>query len=393
MSYFDFEGKVKIDIKSMETKVESVVVRPLSLGIKPKIKGDTISFELDKPAKLTIEINGNIKRAIHIFANPMETDAPKKDDPNVIYFGPGIHNVGRIPVKSNQTVYISGGAVVYGCIKAENLENLKITGRGIIDGSIYDRWVDTTVPIDLRNCKNSIVEGIMLLDPAAWTLNIYECQNIELKDVKIISARSNSDGITIQSSRDITAANCFVRSWDDSLVVKGYGSDTKNIIFEDCILWTDLAQSCEIGYETRANTIEDITFRNITVLHNFHKPVLSIHNADNALVRNIHYENIVVEDAAMGMGDSQGYNYLIDLFIGSSQWSQTAERGSIRDVYFENIEVLGGQFQGSRIYGYDDRHTIENVNIKGLKILGEAIKDTDSGKFKINNFAEDIKFQ
>jgi hypothetical protein len=393
MTYFDFEGKVKINIKSTETKLESVIVRPLSLGIKPKIKGDTISFELDKPAKLTIEVNGNIKRAIHIFANPIEKDAPKKDDPNVIYFGPGIHKVGRIPVKSNQTVYISGGAVVYGCIKAENLENLKISGHGIIDGSIYDRWVDTTVPIDLRNCKNSVVEGIMLLDPAAWTLNIYECQNIDINDVKIISARSNSDGITIQSSKDVKATDCFVRSWDDSLVVKGYGSDIKDITFENCILWTDLAQSCEIGYETRANTIEDITFKNITVLHNFHKPVLSIHNGDNALVRNIHYENIIVEDAAMGMGDSQGYNYLIDLFIGNSQWSQTAERGSIRDVYFENIEILGGNFQGSRIYGYDDKHTIENVNIKGLKILGETIKDTDLGKFKINNYAKDIKFQ
>ena len=78
MAYFDFEGTVKIDIKSMETKVENVVVRPLSLGIKPMIKGDTISFELDQPANLTIEVNGKIKRAIHLFANPLEKDAPQK---------------------------------------------------------------------------------------------------------------------------------------------------------------------------------------------------------------------------------------------------------------------------------------------------------------------------
>ena len=393
MAYFDFEGRVKIDIKSVETKVESVVVRPLSLGIKPEIKGDNIFFELDQPAKLTIEVNGNIKRAIHIFANPLEKNAPKKGDANVIYFGPGIHKVGRIPVESNQTVYISGGAVIYGCIKAENLENLKIAGRGIIDGSVYDRWVDTTVPIDLRNCKNSSVEGIVLLDPAAWTLNIFECQNIDIDDVKIISARSNSDGITIQSSSDVNVHNCFVRSWDDSLVVKGYGKDTKGITFENCILWTDLAQSCEIGYETRANTIEDITFKNITVLHNFHKPVLSIHNGDNALVRNIHYQNIQVEDASMGMGDSEGYNYLIDLFIGNSQWSKTNERGSIQDVYFDNIEIIGGKFQGSRIYGFDEVHRIKNVNIKGLKILGEEIKDAKSGKFKANNYVEGINFK
>ncbi len=393
MAYFDFDGTVNIKMTVPGEKIEKAIIRPLSLGIEPKINGDTLSFKLDQPAQLTIEINDNIHRAVHLFANPLEANAPKPGDPDVIYFGPGIHEVGRIPVQSNQTVYIAGGAVVYGCIKAENLENLKIEGRGIIDGSIYDRWIDTLVPIDLRNCKNSSVEGITMLDPSAWTLNIYSSQNIKVDNIKIISARANSDGITIQSCKDVTVTNSFVRSWDDSLVVKGYDGDVKGITFDNCILWTDLAQSCEIGYETRANTIADVTFKNITVLHNFHKPVLSIHNSDNALVQNVHYENIVVEDAKMGMGDAAGYNYLIDLNIGTSQWSQARTRGNIKDITFENIQVLGGEFQPSRIMGYDDTHKIENITIKNFKMLGQDIKDIETGKFKVNNYAENIVFE
>ena len=393
VTYFDFDGTVNIKITVPGQKLEKVVVRPLALGIEPKIKGDTISFKLEHPAQLTIEINDDVQRALHLFANAMEENTPKQDDPNVIYFGPGIHEVGRIPVQSNQTIYIAGGAVVYGCVKAENLENLKIQGRGIINGSIYDRWVDTMVPIDFRNCKNVSVEGITLLDPSAWTLNIFSSENVKVNDVKIISARSNSDGITIQSSKEVAVTNCFVRSWDDSLVVKGYDGDARGITFDNCILWTDLAQSCEIGYETRANTIEDITFKNITVLHNFHKPVLSIHNSDNALIQNVHYENIVVEDAKMGMGDAAGYNYLIDLNIGTSQWSQARTRGNIKDITFENINVLGGEFQPSRIMGYDDTHKIENITIKNFKMLGQDIKDIETGKFKVNNYAENIVFE
>jgi hypothetical protein len=385
VAYFDFSGTVEIKIKAPGIKIESVAVRPLSLGIKPKISGDTISFTVDKPSKLTIEINNDIKRAIHLFANSIESNPPSKDDPNVIYFGPGVHKAGRIPVKSNQTVYISGGAVVYGIIKAEKLENVKVAGHGIIDGSIYDRWKETMIPIDYRNCKNSSVEGVIFLNPAGWTINTYFSENIKIDDIKIVSARSNSDGITTQSCKNLTVTDSFVRSWDDSLVVKDYdGGNTKGITFDNVIVWTDLAQSCEIGYETRGESIEDVTFKNITVLHNFHKPVLSIHNGDNALVRNIHYENVTVEDAQMGEGDAGKDNFLIDLWIGVGPWTVSNERGSIKDVYFNNISVLGGKIPPSRIVGSDKEHLVENIKINNLKIKGKSIKDAKAGQFEVD---------
>jgi len=382
MAYFDFSGTVNVKIKAPGIDIDSVTIRPVSLGIVPAIKGDTISFKLDKPAQLTIEINNDIHRAIHLFANSLEEDPPKLGDPGVRYFRPGVHMVGSIKVKSNETVYIAGGAVVYGWIHCSSLENVKIIGRGIIDGSIYDRWEDTVVPINLFNCKNIVVDGITILNPAAWTLNTYLCENVKINNVKIISARPNSDGITTQSCKDLTVTDCFVRSWDDSLVVKGFDGDVKGITFDNVIIWTDLAQSCEIGYETRAETIEDIYFRNITILHNFHKHVLSIHNSDNALVKNVHYDNIVVEDAQMGEGD--GANYLIDLLIGSSQWSQSSERGNIRDIFFNNVKVLSGRFPLSRIKAFDENHTIENIHINNLEIFGELILSAEEGKFSID---------
>ena len=56
------------------------------------------------------------------------------------------------------------------------------------------------------------------------------------------------------------------------------------------VLWTDLAQSMEIGYETYGEYMKDIVFRNITVLHNFHKPVISIHNSDDTKIENIVFQ-------------------------------------------------------------------------------------------------------
>lgn len=398
VAYFDFVGEVTVNVIVPGVNISMVTIRPLALGIKPIISGDTISFQLSNPAKLTIEVNSNLHRALHLFANPLDLNPPQKGDPGVIYFGPGVDTAGYVPVGDNQTVYIAGGAVVYGWIQALNAKDVKIVGRGILDGTIYPRWPNAVVPIDFEHCQNATVDGILILNPAGWTLNTYFCDGVTINDVKIISARPNGDGITTQSCTNVTATDCFVRGWDDNLVVKGYGGtvqgfafgDVNNVTFDNIILWTDLAQSCEIGYETRADTMKNITFKNITVLHNFHKPVMSIHNSDEAVVTDVHYDSITVEDAEMGEGD--GSNLLIDLFIGTSVWTESSERGEIRNVTYDNIRVLGGNFPRSRIQGFDQGHDIENVSINNLYLFGKLITNSSTGEFSINQYAQNISF-
>ena len=56
---------------------------------------------------------------MHLFANPPEAQAPKPGDPNVVFFGPGIHEVSHLVVTDNQTVYIAGGAIVRAIIGSE----------------------------------------------------------------------------------------------------------------------------------------------------------------------------------------------------------------------------------------------------------------------------------
>lgn len=208
--------------------------------------------------------------------------------------------------------------------------------------------------------------------------------------VKIISPRPNGDGITLQSCQNYLVENCFVRSWDDSLVVKNYSSNSSNITFRNIQVWTDLAQSMEIGYETNKGNkpdaeISQITFENILVLNNFHKPVISIHNGDDADIHDIIFRDIVVENARMGSGDGSVMPYLIDLHVGpSSNWSTTSERGLIHDVLIENVTVLGGQSHASRFDGYDAAHMVYDITIRNLTVLGEKVTDADSGQFIID---------
>ncbi|MCX6892639.1 MAG: endo-polygalacturonase, partial [Verrucomicrobia bacterium] len=57
--------------------------------------------------------------------------------PGVKYFGPGWHQAGKVEVGSNETVYLAGGAAVKGAIVAQG-SNIRILGRGILDGSDYE---------------------------------------------------------------------------------------------------------------------------------------------------------------------------------------------------------------------------------------------------------------
>lgn len=415
---FDFAGApvtMEITVKDQQD-LGDVVVRPLGAGITANVEGNVITFQIAQPNVYTVEWGGAMN-SMHIFANAIEDDAPTESTDTVKYIGPGAWTIDTMVLKDGMDVYISGGAVIQGIAVGNKASNVTIRGRGFFDGSNHQSWMlekrTAYVPISLTDCQNITIEGIAMLDPNAWCLNLYNCDNVTVDGVKIITARPNGDGITVQSCRDVTVKNSFVRSWDDSLVVKNYsnlkGSDSANILFDNCQIWTDLAQSMEIGYETNKGgklkpTIQNVTFQNITVLHNFHKPVMSIHNADDAAISNIAYRNITVEDASMGKGDAGENAQLIDITIAQSSWSSAKKRGTVDGVTFEGIYVLGGDDtidfrEGNlcpiRMEGFDEAHLVRNVTVMDLYILGQPITDAnvrDNVSTELDWFTENIRF-
>lgn len=404
MTYFDFSGTVTIDIEmpGLKEPVESAVVLPAALGIQPMVADGHVRFTITEPGQYTVVYNNNVNKATHIFANPIETDVPDPDDPNVLYIGPGEWTMDAIALEDGQTLYLSGGAVLHSVISVSGAENVRICGRGILDGSDYPAWNQpgstARVPIDLNHAKNVTVEGIALVNSNCWNFNSYASKNVTVDNVKIISGRQNGDGFTFQSCTDHIVTNSFVRSWDDSLVVKNYSGSSRGITFRDIQIWTDLAQSMEIGYETDKGMtldpeISDVLFENITVLYNFHKPVISIHNSDDAYIHDITYRNILVENAFM-QGDNGTNKELIEMHLLKSGWSTvTDEYGSIDNILIDGLTVLNtadGRVPESRFLGHSDGHGITNVTIRNVTILGEKIGSLDDLNASVNEFCESI---
>ena len=401
MAYFDFLGRADIEIEmpGLGKPVESAVVLPASHGITPAVKDGKVTFTVNKPGFYTVVYNDNVNKATHIFANPLETDIPDKDDPDVLFIEPGHWIIDTIVLKSNQTLYISGGAVINSVIIADNADNVTIRGRGIISGDDYPAHNQAgsyaRVPVDIRNCKNVTAEGFIIANANCWNFNSYSTDTANISNVKIISGRQNGDGFTFQSCKNHVVTDCFARTWDDSLVLKNYSGSTKSISFERIQIWTDLAQSMEIGYETNKGLtirpeIRDILFRDITVLYNFHKPVISIHNSDDAKVHNVRYENIIVENAFM-QGDNGHNKELIEFHMNKSNWSTVRdEYGSISNITVDGLTVLrtpDGSIPASRFAGHDKDHGITDVTLRNINILSSKITDLKALKADVNEFS------
>jgi hypothetical protein len=128
-------GPVTVEVTS-KRPFKNVMVRPGSRGIRPTVRGQRITFTLTKPGQVTVELGGP-HHALHLFADPPEADAPKPGAASVRYFGPGIHRPGKIQLKSGETLYVAGGAVVYTAVDVRGATGVRILGRGVIDTSEY----------------------------------------------------------------------------------------------------------------------------------------------------------------------------------------------------------------------------------------------------------------
>ena len=133
---FDLQGKAVIAITAPTDDYWSkgVEVQPWRENIRPALKGRTITFTLDHPAKLSITRPGDHlagAEMLFLFANPPETDAPKPGTPGIRYYAPGVYHE-SIDTKSGDNIYLAPGAVFFGSLNLWEVEKVKVWGRGVI---------------------------------------------------------------------------------------------------------------------------------------------------------------------------------------------------------------------------------------------------------------------
>lgn len=426
MAYFDFEGKVEVEITFPRFfTVYRVDIRPLSLGIEPQIEPKRITFTLDKPADLSVEINRDRFHNLHLFAGKME-EIPDKNAENTLvikgdlsrpgflsdavneqlkqmpegrtlYVEAGIYYIGeciwRLPSHTN--IYFEGGSILIGGLVLEHGEGLRISGRGMAYLADFARFSSIN-GLRLNHSKDIVIENFMFINPPHYTIALGDCENVEIRNIKTFSCEGWSDGVDMMSCRNVTVEGGFLRTSDDCVAIYGSRWDnhggSRNICVKDITLWADVAHPLMIGthgdYEHEGDVIENIVYENIDILehHEFQAEYLgamAINAGDKNIVRNITYRNIRIEPFEHGK--------VLDLQVKWNKDYNPAPGRGIEGICMEEIYINAGDGEEtSVINGYNEEFMVRDVVIRRMYRNGQRVQSLEDGNIHVGRFTQNI---
>ena len=133
-------------------------------------------------------------------------------------------------------------------VNATDLTGVSVEGEGTIDGS-GEEWVeiarqarlqqvpDPAAPrlgrprlLCFQNCRKARIANLQLRNQAVWCLHILYCTGVVAENLTIQAAHNipSSDGIDIDSSRDVRISGCDIDVNDDCISIKS-GKDADGL--------------------------------------------------------------------------------------------------------------------------------------------------------------------
>ena len=361
---------------AVETAGKAVDVLPKSYGVKTEPKAHGATAMVNDYGNYTFVVGEDRKKALTLFVRPAETfvvpdgydvirvPAGKHGEKlsftkerQVLYFEKGVHYLAyNVDFLNNTEVYIEGGAYIYATMpdgaketpvlapdwagmtrwkalfEGNNVKNVKISGRGMVDLTLLDWHARSAIRFDAS--ENVVVDGITLNNAPEWTVYFTRCQEVRVEDVLLFGYRQNSDGICMVDSRNTLVRNCFARSGDDLFEVKSmYGECTlpiENNRFEQCNAWPDKARGLGIIAESMRD-MRGIYFTDCSVGYASAEWMdelasVIVYLEGKARVDQVHFENIELYHNA---------KYPVNVTLGKNA------SAVIENVYFRNVRILG----------------------------------------------------
>jgi hypothetical protein len=428
MSFTNFcfdGGPVQVTVtKLFGSQAHDVQITPKRYGILiDAFDGRSVTFTLDHPEYVSVRFvcddntdeYNNIKNGLMIFADLPEENPPKPGDPGVavygkdsdlaeagtIYFEPGLYNLfdrlpdGRLILHDDQSIYIAGGAYVYGTLFGAGTHNVMIRGRGVLSGGMHEfhydgmqqlaEFTSYNTLLNARRGSRHTIEGITLIESVNHTLVVPERSLV--KDVKFISWACNNDGLRADDGSVID--HVFMKLCDD------YFYATQKILIKRSVLWPMFNGGIlQLGWG--ANTAGGTRFMHNEIINpewdwiGSNTGVVASQIKPGADLSGLLFENVHIQG---------NINALAHLDFALVPGRQYRWEGSIHDFTFRNVEVDGRQiWYSSR--GWDDYERLEwqldgdyNINPENPAIGGKSIlrgMENDQGE-KV--WVENITFE
>lgn len=270
-------------------------------------------------------------------------------------------------------------------IAGENLENIGLVGRGLIDGQGESfKMADRTRPYENRpylirlvNCRDVLVEGLRLEHSAMWMQHYLGCERVIMRGIRVRNfGNANNDGLDLDGCKDCAVSGCVFESDDDGITLKStFERPCERITISDCVARSH-CNAIKMGTESNGGFM-DITIANCAVtsppddarlIYGMQRGMcgLALELVDGGRLERIAVANITI----------QGVNVPLFLRLGDrarpfNEGMPPPATGSFRDVVIANIVATGVGKTGCSVTGLPG-HPVENVSFNNIMLSFEG---------------------
>jgi hypothetical protein len=335
-------------------------------------------------------------------------DACYKSGGGKVIVPSGVFLTGTIALNDNVTLQLNKGAVLLGStdvndyknldpfvdglgisvgwalVVAVDKKNIGIEGEGTIDGqgsklkaqqiltdtrAESQRWGRRPFLLRIVRCQAVAINGVTLNYAAAWTSHYFQCKQVSIKNVKIVSRGvAHNDGMDIDGCQDVTIKNCDVESGDDALCFKTTSSKMtcKNIVVSGLRLKSGQG-AIKIGTESMA------AFENINIsqcyIYDTANGGIKLLSVDGANIRNIQITDITMVEVKTPILIRLGAR--LSVFRKDQDSQQPV--GTLENVIIKNVKAKAADNaqlmppSGILVTGIPG-HDVKNLTLENIEI-------------------------
>jgi polygalacturonase len=277
-----------------------------------------------------------------------------------------------------------GISVGWALVVAVDKKNIGIEGEGTIDGQgsklkaqqiLTDtrpesqRWGRRPFLLRIVRCQHVSVQGVTLNYSAAWTSHYFQCKQVNIKNVKIVSRGvAHNDGMDIDGCQNVIIKDCDVVSGDDALCFKTTSSKMacKDIVISGLRLKSGQG-AIKIGTESMA------PFEHISIskcyIYDTANGGIKLLSVDGANIRDININDITMVEVKTPILIRLGSR--LSVFRKDQDVQQPI--GTLENVTISNVKAKAADDaqlmppSGVLITGIPD-HPIKNLTLENIEI-------------------------
>ena len=362
----------------------------------------------------------------------------------VVYVPPGDYLTGPIVLRSNVTLHLEAGAVIrfvqdskhyptvqsrwagveqHGfcpCVYGRDIENVALTGRGILDGQGKYWWDIFCLPrekwpeavrkrnaefaalnrdlfglghaglgrpplVHLRSCRNVRLEGLTHRNSPFWNTHLVYCENVTVDDIKLENpgGAPNGDGLDIDSCRFVRVSNLFADVNDDAICLKSgknddgrrVGKPCENVTIVNCTVKRGHG-GVVIGSEVSGG-IRNVTVSNCVFMDTDRGIRIKAARGRGGIVEDLRFTNIIMQNVVCPFVINKYYG--TDVYAPAEPVSENTP--AFRNIHFDNISARNvrsaGFFAGLPELPFEGI-TLSNIAIQATR---EMCRERDSVPF------------